>query len=48
MKTLNNNPYIIDIVIVTYNRLEKLKKTLQYYDKLSPSFNNIIVVNLSI
>jgi len=35
----------LDIVIVTYNRIEKLKKTLFYYENQSQSFRNLIVVN---
>lgn len=33
------------IVIVTYNRLEKLKKTLQCYDSQTLSFDSIVVVD---
>lgn len=35
----------LDIVIVTFNRVKELKKTLLCYDKQTQSFNNIIVVN---
>lgn len=35
----------VDVVIVTYNRLEKLKKTLQCYERQSCAFRNMIVVN---
>lgn len=35
----------IDIVIVTYNRLEKLKKALSCYDAQTTSFRNLILVN---
>ena len=33
------------VVIVTYNRLNKLKKTLDYYDKQQLSPSHIVVVN---
>ena len=36
---------IVDVVIVTYNRLEKLKKTLQCYERQTQPFRNMIVVN---
>lgn len=35
----------IDIIIVTYNRLDKLRKTLSAYNKQSISFRNLIIVN---
>lgn len=35
----------VDVIIVTYNRLEKLKKTLQCYECQTRSFRNLIVVN---
>lgn len=35
----------LDVVIVTFNRLEKLKKTLDSYEKQTASFRNIIIVN---
>ena len=35
----------VDVVIVTYNRLEKLKKTLQCYENQTQTFRNLIVVN---
>lgn len=35
----------IDVVIVTYNRLEKLKKTLQCYENQTARFRNLIIVN---
>ncbi len=35
----------VDVVIVTYNRLEKLKKALASYERQSRSFRNLIVVN---
>ncbi len=35
----------VDVVIVTYNRLEKLKKALASYENQTKSFRNIIVVN---
>ncbi len=35
----------VDVVIVTYNRLEKLKKTLQCYENQTKTFRNLIVVN---
>lgn len=35
----------ITIVIVTYNRLEKLKRTLACYSKQTSSFNELIVVD---
>ena len=35
----------IDVVIVTYNRLSKLKKTLDCYEKQTVPFRNLIVVN---
>lgn len=35
----------LDVVIVTYNRLEKLKKTLLYYSEQTASFRNLIIVN---
>lgn len=35
----------VDVVIVTYNRLEKLKKTLQCYENQTQPFRNLIVVN---
>lgn len=40
MKTLN-----IDVVIVTYNRLDKLKHALNCYDSQTCTFRNLIVVN---
>lgn len=36
---------VLDIVIVTFNRLEKLKKTLRCYEAQSESFRNLIVVD---
>lgn len=35
----------VDVVIVTYNRLEKLKKALASYENQSKTFRNMIVVN---
>ena len=35
----------LDIVIVTYNRLEKLKKALRCYSLQTASFRNLVVVN---
>lgn len=35
----------VDVVIVTYNRLEKLKKALACYENQTRSFRNLIVVN---
>ena len=35
----------IDVVIVTFNRLNKLKKTLSCYEEQSMGFRNLIVVN---
>lgn len=35
----------IDVVIVTFNRLEKLKKTLDCYARQTRPFRNLIVVN---
>lgn len=35
----------IDIVVVTYNRLEKLKHALECYDSQTVLFRNLIVVN---
>ena len=35
----------LDLVIVTYNRLEKLKKTLQHYIAQTHAFRNLIIVN---
>lgn len=35
----------VDIVIVTFNRLQKLTHTLECYDKQTMPFRNIIVVN---
>lgn len=35
----------IDVVIVTFNRLEKLKKTLECYARQTKPFRNLIVVN---
>ena len=35
----------VDVVIVTYNRLEKLKKTISYYDNLTSFPRNIVIVN---
>ena len=35
----------VDIVIVTYNRLEKLKKALSCYENQTESFRSLIVVN---
>lgn len=35
----------VDVVIVTYNRLEKLKKALTSYENQTKSFRNMIVVN---
>lgn len=36
---------IVDVVMVTYNRLEKLRKALDSYDNQTKSFRNLIVVN---
>lgn len=36
---------VIVIVIVTYNRVEKLKKTLSCYDSQTATFNSIVVVD---
>lgn len=36
---------IVDVVIVTYNRLEKLKKALASYERQTRAFRNMIVVN---
>ena len=35
----------IDVVVVTYNRLDKLKKTLLCYDQQTVPFRNLIVVD---
>ena len=35
----------VDVVIVTYNRLDKLKKALASYDRQTMGFRNLIVVN---
>ena len=35
----------VDVVIVTYNRLEKLKKALACYENQTMTFRNIIIVN---
>ena len=35
----------LNIVIVTFNRLEKLKKTLRHYAGQTKSFRNLIIVN---
>ena len=35
----------VDVVIVTYNRLEKLKKALASYENQSRRFRHLIVVN---
>ena len=35
----------VDVVIVTYNRLDKLEKALACYEKQTKSFRNLIVVN---
>ncbi len=35
----------VDVVIVTYNRLEKLKKALSCYENQTKQFRNLIVVN---
>lgn len=35
----------VDVVIVTYNRLEKMKKALASYDSQAKRFRNLIVVN---
>lgn len=35
----------VDVVIVTYNRLEKLKKALASYENQTKTFRNMIVVN---
>lgn len=35
----------VDVVIVTYNRLEKLKKALACYENQTMTFRNMIVVN---
>lgn len=35
----------IDVVIVTFNRLEKLKKTLECYARQTKPFRNLVVVN---
>lgn len=36
---------ILDIAIVTYNRLEKLKKALLHYEQQTSAFRNLIIVN---
>lgn len=35
----------LDIVIVTFNRLDKLRKTLQHYSDQTVHFRNLIIVN---
>lgn len=35
----------LDIIIVTFNRLEKLKKTLRHYCNQTVQFRNLIIVN---
>lgn len=35
----------VDVVIVAYNRLEKLKKALLCYERQTSPFRNMIVVN---
>ena len=35
----------LDLVIVTYNRLEKLKKALRCYEMQTEAFRNLIIVN---
>ena len=35
----------VDVVIVTYNRLEKLKKAIASYENQTRTFRNMIVVN---
>ena len=35
----------VDVVIVTFNRLEKLKKAIASYENQTKSFRNMIVVN---
>lgn len=35
----------LDIAIVTYNRLEKLKKALLHYEQQTSAFRNLIIVN---
>ena len=34
-----------DIIVVTYNRLEKLKKALLHYEQQTSAFRNLIIVN---
>lgn len=36
---------VLDIVIVTYNRLEKLKKTLLHYQNQTEPFRNLIIID---
>lgn len=36
---------VLDIAIVTYNRLEKLKKALLHYEQQTHAFRNLIIVN---
>lgn len=38
-------PVKLDLVIVTFNRLEKLKKALSCYEKQTSPFRNLILVN---
>ena len=35
----------VDVVVVTYNRLEKLKKALACYENQTLSFRSIIIVD---
>ena len=44
-KTVYSNMINLDLVIVTYNRLEKLKKALACYEQQTASFRNLIVVD---
>lgn len=34
-----------DIIVVTYNRLDKLKKALHHYEQQTSAFRNLIIVN---
>lgn len=42
---MSNNSIKIDVIVVTYNRLSKLKKALNSYDDQSDGIRNIIVVD---
>lgn len=35
----------LDVVLVTYNRIEKLKKSIQHYENQTVRFRNLIIVN---